>query len=62
MWLSQSKDAPMAAISLDAENAEKVGLGPCFSRWVKILYQELKAALITNVIIEGDQRNRSGLF
>ena len=64
MWLSQSKDVPIAAISLDAEKAfdrvewgflfstlTHLGFGPCFSRWVKILYKEPEAAVITNGII-----------
>lgn len=39
-----------------------VGLGPHFSRWVKILYQEPNATVITNGTMEGDQRVQSGLF
>lgn len=57
MWLSQSKDVPVAAFSLDAEKAfDKVewqflfltlsqfGFGPHFIKWVKILHKEPKAA------------------
>lgn len=57
MWLAQSKNVPIAAISLDAKKAfDKVewgflfsvlshfGFGPCFSRWVKILYKETKSS------------------
>lgn len=64
MWLAQSKDVPIAAISLDAEKAfDKVewgflftalshfGFGSSFSQWVKILYKEPKAAVITNGVI-----------
>lgn len=64
MWLAHSKTVPIAAISLDAEKAfDKVewgflfsalshfGFGPGFSQWVKILYKEPKAAVITNGVI-----------
>lgn len=63
-WLGQSKDVPIAAISLDAEKAfdrvewnfllstlSHFGFGPHFSKWVKILYTEPKAAVITNRVI-----------
>lgn len=61
MQLAQSQNVPIAAISLDAEKAfDKVewgfifsalshfGFGPCFSQWVKIIYKEPKAAVLTN--------------
>lgn len=64
MWLSQSRNEQVAAISLDAEKVfDKVkwdflllalsnfGFGPHFTKWVKILYKEPKATEITNGII-----------
>lgn len=61
MWLSHSKNVPIAAFSLDAEKAfhrvewgflfspiSHFGLGPYFSQWIQILYRDQKAAVITN--------------
>ena len=64
MWMNHSNLDPIAAISLDAENAfdrvewgflfaalEIYGFGSGFVKWVKILYSNPKAAVITNGIM-----------
>ena len=61
MWLNSSNTAPVAAISLDAEKAfDRVewgflhsalsgfGFGAGFSKWIKIMYNSPKAAVMTN--------------
>ena len=61
MWLNSSNTAPVAAISLDAEKAfdrvewgflhsalSEFGFGTGFSKWIKIMYNSPKAAVMTN--------------
>lgn len=63
MWMNQSNLDPIAAISLDAEKTfngveweflfvtwDKFGFGPGFVKWVKILYSNPKATVISNAI------------
>lgn len=64
MWLSQSQNVPIIAISLDAEKAfdrvewqflfstlSHFGFNSDFIKWIEMLYRELKAAVMTNGII-----------
>ncbi len=64
MWLSQSQNVPIIAISLDAEKAfDRVewqilfstlphfGFNSNFIKWIKMLYKEPKVAVMTNGII-----------
>ena len=61
MWSHSSSAAPVAAISLDAEKAfdrvewgflhsalSRFGFGTGFDRWIKIMYSNPKAAVMTN--------------
>lgn len=63
-YMNQSNPVPIAAFSLDAEKAfdrvewkflmlalSKFGFGPHFCKWVKILYANPRAAVLTNEII-----------
>lgn len=63
MWMNQSNLDPIAALSLDAEKTfngveweflfvtwDKFGFGPGFVKWVKILYSNPKATVISNAI------------
>jgi hypothetical protein len=64
IWGIEMFKVPSAALSLDAKKAfdqiewknlfytmERFGFGPLFIRWVSIIYDSPKAAVITNVMI-----------
>ncbi len=79
MWLSQSQNVPVTTISLDAEKAfdrvewqflfstlSHFGLNSNFIKWIKMLYKEPKAAVMTNGIISPffnlTPRNSTGML
>ncbi len=64
MWLNSSNIEPVTAVSLDAEKAfdrvewgflhsalSEFGFGTSFSKWIKIMYNDPRAAVMTNGVI-----------
>lgn len=64
MWKTRNMDDPVVAFSLDAEKAfdkvefsflfytlEKYGFGPSFMQWVKLMYTDPMATVLTNGVV-----------
>lgn len=63
-WINASSTEPVAAVLLDTEKAFdrlewdflhsallRFGFGPCFAKWIKIIYTKPKASVLTNCLI-----------